>query len=290
MSTTSPEPACTPPPTRKGRGGITLLEVLVACGILVVGLASIASLLPAAGSRLSQAALEDRTGAAAANAYAEMVNRGLVAVDLFGSGTTKACVLGQTLPLACAVAPASSFLVSATAVAPSVMQARIDPVRGFQLEDELVYTMPTTADTPNNSFVSGTSGPRAYREGVCWGAMLSPQSGTAEAGGVATLSIAVFKKPGDARPIALSLTNGLYKMASPDETVRKSYLAGCSYVLATPSASSTEKIPKWFKINSSWNDGVIFADSTFTTFSGSTPTVIGFKNLIRVDQYPMTLE
>jgi Tfp pilus assembly protein PilV len=71
--------------TRSCRAGVTLLEVLVACGILVVGLASVASILPAAGTRLAQATLEDRAGTAAANAYADIVNRGLVAADIFGS-------------------------------------------------------------------------------------------------------------------------------------------------------------------------------------------------------------
>ncbi|MEX0671566.1 MAG: hypothetical protein WD060_14035 [Pirellulales bacterium] len=285
MNAISPLPKCPTARDRAGRGGITLLEVLVACGILVVGLAGIAAVLPAAGSRLAQASLEDRAGAAAANAYAEIVNRGLIAVDLFGSGTTKACVFGRTLPTLATTATASNFIVSAMS---NVLQARIDSTRGFQLEDELIYTSPTIADTPNNSFTSGNVGPRAYRSSVCWGAMLTPAQYPAAAGGVATLSIAVFKKPGNLLTIQLSQTNGLYQMVGPDEAIRKAYLPGCSYVLATP--LTPMQPPKWFKINSSWNNGVVFADSTFPAFAGPTPTVIGFENLIRVDQYPVSLD
>ena len=47
------------------RGGFSLLEVLVACGILVIGLTSIAAILPAAGARFAEAALYDRAAATA---------------------------------------------------------------------------------------------------------------------------------------------------------------------------------------------------------------------------------
>jgi Tfp pilus assembly protein PilV len=64
---------------------MTLLEVLVACGILVVGLASIAAMLPAAGSRLGQAALEDRAGNLAGNALAQARSAGAIAADVFSN-------------------------------------------------------------------------------------------------------------------------------------------------------------------------------------------------------------
>jgi Tfp pilus assembly protein PilV len=311
MNATSPLPMCPPPRDRAGRDGITLLEVLVACGILVVGLAGIAAVLPAAGSRLAQAKLEDRAGAAAANAYAEIVNRDLIAVDLFGSGTTKACVFGQTLPTLATTVTASNFIVSATS---TVLQTRIDSTRGFQVEDDLVYKSPTTADTPNNSFMNGVVGPREYRSGVCWGAMLAPPHYPAAAGGVATLSIAVFKKPGNSKLLTLTGTpepmfqyttgagNGI-----ADEADRKQFLTGCSSVLALPKTASTP--PVWVKITSSWTnpgpgspeisaqrksyivlDLAALGSGTTNLISSGSMTVIGFGNLIRVDQYPVTLE
>ncbi|MBM4058212.1 MAG: hypothetical protein FJ275_08255, partial [Planctomycetes bacterium] len=52
------------------RAGMTLLEVLVACGILVMGLASVAAMLPAAGARLAEATAIDRAGTLSANCFA----------------------------------------------------------------------------------------------------------------------------------------------------------------------------------------------------------------------------
>ena len=70
------------PIAKRARAGFSLLEVLVACGILVVGLASIAAILPAAGSRLSEAAAQDRAVAAAAVAMSEIRCRNLAARDI----------------------------------------------------------------------------------------------------------------------------------------------------------------------------------------------------------------
>jgi hypothetical protein len=68
--------------------------------------------------------------------------------------------------------------------------------------------------------------------------------------------------------------------------------------------TDSAKGPRWFRITASWrpaadpvtklrsNDGcyVVFADSEFATFAGANPTVIGFDNLIRVDQYNVILQ
>jgi len=44
------------------RNGITLMEVLIAIGILAVGLSSVAALMPAAGSQAKKAVVADRAG------------------------------------------------------------------------------------------------------------------------------------------------------------------------------------------------------------------------------------
>lgn len=265
------------------RTGFSLLEVLVACGILVLGLTSIAALLPAAGARLSDATSEDRGGICSANAYSEIVNRGLAASDLFTSGT-KACAFGQ-FPGAL-VTTASNHVAAAT----TKLDARIDGVRGFILEDDLVYGAPTTADTPVNSFLNGGVGPREYKSGICWGAMLTPKnpSSPLPAGSVATLSIAVFKKPGGGvQSLTLTPTSGLYTILPTDETTRKTYAKSCSYLLLLPSGTT----PQWQRVNASWTaSGTSYLTFMGTSLPTGTLTAIGFENLLRLDERSIVLE
>jgi len=289
----------------KPRAGVTLLEVLVACGILVIGLASIASILPAAGVRLGQANLEDRAGTAAANAYADIVTRGLVSSDIFSSGTMQSAAFGATLPLL-AVPPLASarFVINSTTV--SVMQSRLDITRSLTLEDDLVYKPALLGDTPNSSFFSNTS-PREYRAGVRWGALLAPDSLPAVAGGIATLSIATFRKAGTLGEFVLTATgpgSSMFRITSgnpaADEALRKQFFSGCGYVLALPTAANMT--PKWIKITSSWTvNGVGPAYVVLDLFplgaataglmtNGTSITVVAFENLLRVDQYPVALD
>ncbi len=285
--------AIAPPPR-----GITLLEVLIACGVLVTGLASVAALLPAAGSRLGQASVEDRAGVLAANARADITSRGLLAADLF-SDPAKAVAFGKVVDGVPALSAATPYMAVAVA---AVLQQRLD-ARSCTLEDELVYAPPTTAETPLNSFADGR---RECKEGLCWGATLTvskPQTIPAAAGGPAVLSIAVFRKEGQAKEIPLvSAGGGLYRMDPSNESDLKTYLKGCSYVMAMPTAA--DKAPRWVRITASWkppidpdtgtrideNCYVAFADPDFETFAGGSPRVIGFESLLRVDQHVVTLE
>lgn len=272
---------------------MTLLEVLISCGVLVVGLTSIASLLPAAGSRLGQATTEDRGGTLAANARTDAVARGLVAFDLFADAS-KSLGFGKgmtTLP----TISAARFAAPVDA-----LNQRIDPLRGFLLEDEVLFSPPTTTETPLNDFLDGR---RVFKEGICWGGTLVPQKFPAQAGSPAVLGIAVFRKEGQAEPVPLTtLPGSLYRMTTLDEAKLKRFLKSCSSVLVP--GTDPAKGPRWFRITASWrpalntatnqrlNDGcyVAFADSEFATFAGANPTVIGFDNLIRVDQYNVILQ
>lgn len=324
-------------PRATSRNGITLLEVLVACGILAVGLASVAALLPAAGSRLGQAAVEDRVAAAAANAYADIVNRGLISSDLFVSGSD-ACVFGNVLtrvpPLS--VASGSAMQVAVT----GVINTRIDADRTFSLEDELVYASGTTVNGLVNTFLNSNQGPRQYRNRVCWGAMLSPtitaSSAALLAGAPATLSIAVFNKVSDPQLISgtsaiapysgtatLSNTNAgvtpMRLMTSPtaglnDEGIRKQFLPACSSILVLPRPGAAATVrPQWVRITASWTNPdpaaptdptrrqsfIVLDDSNIPNFSSNYVIVnsstwalsaVLFDGLMRVDQYPVTLD
>jgi hypothetical protein len=264
---------------------MTLLEVLISCGVLVIGLASIASLLPAAASRLGQAALEDRAGALAANAHTDAFARGLVAADLFAD-PAKSIGFGKGMTTLPTVA-GTQFAAPTAALA-----QRIDLQRGFLQEDEVLFAAPATAETPLNDFPDGR---RAFKEGLCWGATLVPQTFPAQAGTPAMLGVAVFRREPTLKPIALqkaSQGGGLYTMSTFNESDLKTYLKSCSYVLV-PSKNANEG-PRWCQIAASWSVGSVafltFADPAFDSFAPVSPTVIAFDNVVRVDQHNVILQ
>lgn len=71
------------PAPAKQLSGFTLLEVLVACGLLVLALSGIAAMLPASGYQLARAAVEERAAVVASNAFASILNADLVRSDIF---------------------------------------------------------------------------------------------------------------------------------------------------------------------------------------------------------------
>jgi type II secretory pathway pseudopilin PulG len=284
-----------PPAVRPPRAGISLLEVLVSCGILIVGLTSLAAVLPAAGARLAQATLEDRAGTLAENAYAEAISRGLASRSILVSDT-QACVFGVMLEKLVPDPPAKrgkgrksnrtvsiDSRITATGTIPPTLFQRIDDDRGFYLEDELTFQMPTVTETPLNIFMnSGTSGPRESKKAICWGAMLAPIAGTNEA----TLSIAIFRKEGDYTETPILLTDEGFPLFSvADDDLRDRYLKGCSFVLVLV----PDTLPIWAQVASSWTGNVVL-DVDPALVAGRSVAVIGFENLVRVDQYRVTLD
>ena len=300
------------------RSGITLLEVLIACGLLVIGLSTMAALLPASSARLAQASLADRAGVLASNALADSANRCLVAVDTFPTVSSTNPLAGRTLAIGSLLGQLPGF-----GVLPSGRDAneyftaasdeglkRCGSPRTFLLEDELLYgPPPSIADPPSNAFTidgDGSPGPRQVREGVCWGATLTPKSFPPAAGGVALLSIAVFKRNGQMTsgemkvglPVSVTRTGGFYEA---DVLASGSLLRPCTWVLAIPSSPSTA--PRWFQVMSSWTfeppaaqtTRLIFRNQqdfesvTGTGSTGSKATVFAFEGLVRVDEHLVTL-
>jgi len=74
--------------------GITLLEVLIAIGILAIGLTSVVALVPAGKSQAARAIVLDRTSVLAANALADAATFGLLRPDVLTTAST-----GSTLSL-----------------------------------------------------------------------------------------------------------------------------------------------------------------------------------------------
>jgi hypothetical protein len=310
--------------------GMTLLEVLVACGILVLGLSGVAALLPAASFQLSQAATEDRAGILAANAGGDTRARRLAAAALC-SNARRATGFGPGLSDLATIAP--DWFAAAI---PSELTSRIDDTRGLWLEDELVYQT-NTVGQPLNTFAGNTIGPREYREKVCWGAILLPamkgdRSGMADAalGSPLTLAVVTFRKAPDPgrgvrmfrldAPVPTPQPNPLppascLQVSSQDltgEPDRKQFLGTCSWVLLLPTVSGSAPI-RPIQINSSWTlqssgsshltlrvpddlsapdvPGKIAFDR-YRTVSGQIQQirVIGIANLVRMDQHFLTLD
>jgi type II secretory pathway pseudopilin PulG len=281
--------------SQAARGGFSLLEVLVSCGILVVGLASIASILPAATARLREAATADRAGSMAAAALAEFECRDLAFRELFliSSGSFmpahQAVVFGQVLrsvPGAVAITSGSSTIFQLQSSGSTQLTRRIDTTsgdanRGFFLEDELQFNTGGGA-APLNVF---TNGMREFRRNVCWGAMVEPYPwGTIPSGTVAPpmravrATIAVFRKPGAVQQMLLTgSAGGVFRIAGgtvttgttlADDSMRKRFLAPCAPVLAV--AQSGTAAPQWLTINSSWPQWAAGVDpqTTRPTFYG----------------------
>ncbi|RLS82207.1 MAG: hypothetical protein DWI04_05185 [Planctomycetota bacterium] len=272
-------------PPRHTRAGLSLLEVLISCGILVIGLSSVAAILPASSSRLAEAALEDRCGVLAANAFADVVNRGLVTSAIFAD-PAKPVVFGRVLP--------TSGISGVAAANATKLALHVDTARAFWLEDEVLFSPAVSGSVPSNTFrsVAGTVLFRDFREAVCYGVMISPSTPPAAPGGSALLSVAIFRKLGQARQFALTSQGGAYKLAAADTDFLKMYFKPCTYVLAMPTGGQ----PRWLRVASSWKTGAggTTTPETFVTFTdtgaaGGSPTVIGFDGLVRVAEYPVTL-
>jgi len=306
--------------------GFTLLEVLVACGILVFALSGIAAMLPAASARLADAAVMDRAGAVAANAYAEVVSRRVVTAQRF----TDALVTIPRTSLAFG-GPLKKALDSAAETAAGKILTNsiktydmkefwpVSDARSFASEDDLQFGDGITgllSSLYESTDPSGfPTGPRRFRSGVNWGAFLMPNtlSSAATPGMRATLALMVFRKQPEARVMTLTSTaaagpkRGLYTLNSVtgDTTTLSTFARPCSYVLALP-PTMNDRPPKWLQVNSSWTrvrdpieipkvivPFVMFANEPTDIAayeSGGVLTVIGFSGLLRVDEYPVVLQ
>ena len=173
--------------------------------------------------------------------------------------------------------------------------------RGFFLGDEVLYEAPTasagttdvygTGGLPVRSVAANAAGVKAFKRGVCWGAMVTPYPWGVDPASMtqARVAVAVFKSSGEIKQIELKpVSPGVYKMTTANEATRKKFLAGCSWALALPSTGA----PQWLAINSSWKSGaaayVSFRESSLP--SGSTLTVVGFEGLLNVVDQLITIQ
>jgi hypothetical protein len=172
-----------PSAAHNAKPGITLLEVIISLGILSVGLASVVAIIPAGGSQAKKAVIEDRRGAMAAAAMADLVTRGML-------DTSKWVMPIPAAPFLIDPLGGGSFTVPGlSAVALRGIPSTVIADEVFRSPDDLVYTVPddeTAAATPK--FFPGPS--KRMTEGLfSWLATLVP---TAPASPFYRLSVVEF--------------------------------------------------------------------------------------------------
>lgn len=214
------------------RRGMTLLEVLVASGILVVGLSSVAAILPAAASLLGEAANIDRATMLAANTAADVKARGVRTAE-FAAGV-KTLVSGDLFAPSAFVAPTFRKAQPPLGTAPDE-----------QVYGRLDYAI---AVTP------------------------LPNAGQVFAGMPVRLTVAVFRKAdgpasGDTIPLG-AVGGGVYKLSGATaDADRKRHFRGGSWVLV----KNGDAI-HWLHVNGSWkvvdDCFVAFTDADAATAAG----------------------
>ena len=290
------------------REGFTILEVLISAGIMVIGLACVASLLPAAAQRMSQAVSEDRAGTLAANAYADITTRrslGLLSPsqlasdygvtnwqrgEIFAFGMVKTG--GQSPDYLDSVIKncdnATAHAVDWSVADVNDNRLQIFPtLKTWVIEDALTFD--DSGGAPVNTFDS--DGSRSLRPNpMCWLATVVPDgAGAAQAGDAATVSLAIFKKQPDEQGMrsgnlnggVLQIKDSTNTLVSVDDDTRRQFVKGCGSVLALGST------PEWIRINASWTDANgthLICDSSYTG------DVVLFTNLLRVEKHRVVLD
>jgi hypothetical protein len=279
---------------RPGRAGLSLLEVLIACGVLALGLGGVAALLPAAGQRFGAAIVADRARFVAANGHADMLSRGLASAAAC-PGNARAFVFGPAL-------------VGAASAAPTVVAAGslggIDAERFFVAEDDVVFEYqlrPVVAGRmtgeravfftggPQNVFNAGGLGPRRYRDSIVWGATIVPVTTPAQPGTAAVLSIVVLRRSGEPKRISLVRNaDGTYQCPEADRLQR---LTGCSSALVVAVGGADVARPAWVSVRASWPGNVALdTEALAPEWQGQSLVVIGFEGVVRVEHHLVTLQ
>ena len=274
------------------RAGMSLLEVLVALGVLAAGLASVAALLPAAGARLADATAIDQAGALAANTHADLRIRNVLTASMFSGSTPQAVVSGSTI-----IAFATGTEIS--------VDTRLYPTISLTKVDVRLGVSGTTTEVTDN--------------GVCCGVMVVPVASATTpitAGMPARVTVATFKQSTvESKQITLTAATGTASVLSGSniaifttgsdavaDAVRKQFLGSCAWVLASSTSGTSTSRPAWLQIGGSWTTTgstglpvgsyVSFSDPTAVgpLLSGSsTLSVYGFTHILRVDERPATL-
>lgn len=291
---------------------MTLLEVLVALGILAAGLASVAALMSAATTRLADATAIDRAGTLAANAQADLRTRGLLSVTAFPANTVisastgRVLVIGDVFP-----APFSSGTLKFTGTAASAI-----PTGTFSKSSIVIPA--TTLTLQDDVRLSGTTNTLfSNLDGISCGVTVVPTiTGTVVAGTPVRVGVVVFKQQQtDWMLIPLKkISGGVFEVTTVgagaagarNESVRKRFLPACSWVFVPKLDQMAAS--RWMRIGSSWTTqkpdatGIVLPDRSFVSFTNADAEVVtavatsgtlnvhAFTRVLRVDERPGMLE
>jgi prepilin-type N-terminal cleavage/methylation domain-containing protein len=206
------------PSSSTPRRGITLLEVLIAIGILAIGLSSVVAILPAAKSQATRAVILDRAAGLAANLLADAATFGFLregALSL-NVGTNQIGFIDPAVPIdayappvvaiATATQPvlrsAGIFSTTTTASAPVDYQRLLTEGR----DDVLLGDPPTPDDLPTHFFVDGA---RAYQGRMTALLAFVPPDPSATPPRSGRLSAVVFHNRDTADPTLSGQLNGV---------------------------------------------------------------------------------
>ena len=156
---------------RSNRRGITLLEVLIAIGILAIGLTSVVALVPAGKSQAARAIVLDRASVLAANALADAATFGLLRGDVlttistgtilsvidpsFSSGAILTDWGGNAIGTNAKLRSTGVFATASDAASTDAQAGPVLRLFTQSRDDVLITPGATEDDLPSNSFVDG---------------------------------------------------------------------------------------------------------------------------------------
>jgi len=213
-----------PPDTRRG---ITLLEVLIAIGILAIGLSSIVAVMPAAHSQANRAVILDRAAILASNALADAATYGL----LRPSGAVLTPIATAASPVLIDPAATTWYLTNSNttlgstrgggvcaptqlAAAPSAVLRAITQLR----DDGEFPESPIADDPPYHGFSDGV---RSFEGRMSCALLIRPGAASGLPG---TLAAVVFHARDTGSPLAVSGT--VANLAVSQASLNTTHLAG----------------------------------------------------------------
>ena len=238
------------------------MEVLIAIGILAVGLTSVAALLPAGGSQARRAMISDRAANLAENALADAVTIGLTRpLSLTGTATRVVIDPSGSLGLP---GTSDAFLQSSGVLSTGTggTTASASALKLFsQGRDDIVFT-PSESDDglPTNFFIDGARGFDGRT--TCLWAIESLDGQSITEGKLARISAVVFHdRDTSARTLSASLSaTGEISFTPPvDRTIREILKTG-TVIVVNPVAASP---------------AIGGEDSLLFTLRSASPTVTG---------------